>query len=73
MITQLARPDGLALRAGRPRALGTGRTRDPKGECDERAYTYQQERCDKAIISDDAGAQYVEFLRGAQEVMLLRR
>lgn len=42
MITQLARPDGLALRAGRPRALGIGRTKDSKSECDERAYTYQQ-------------------------------
>jgi hypothetical protein len=42
MITQVARTDGLALRAGRPRALGIGRTKDSKSECDERAYTYQQ-------------------------------
>jgi hypothetical protein len=41
-ITQLARTDDLALRAGRPRALGTGRTRRLESECDERAYTYQQ-------------------------------
>jgi hypothetical protein len=49
MITQLARSDGLALRAGRPRALGTGRTGHSKSECDERAYTYQQE-----VIGRDA-------------------
>jgi len=42
MITRLARTDDLALRAGRPRALGTGRTRRLESECDERAYTYQQ-------------------------------
>ena len=43
MITQMARSDGLALRARRPRALGLTRTRDLKSECDERAYTFQQE------------------------------
>ena len=44
MITRLARTDDLALRAGRPRALGTNRTGQLESECDERAYTYQQER-----------------------------
>jgi hypothetical protein len=44
MITQLARSDGLALRARRPRAVGTGRTEELKSECDETSYTYQQER-----------------------------
>jgi hypothetical protein len=42
MITQVARSDGLALRARRPRVLGLNKTRDWKCECDERAYTYQQ-------------------------------
>jgi hypothetical protein len=43
MITQLARSDGLALRARRPRAVGTGRTEELKSECDETSYTYQQD------------------------------
>ena len=42
MITQVARTDGLALRASRPRALGRNKTRDLNCECDERAYTYHR-------------------------------
>ena len=42
MITQVARTDGLALRARRPRAFGLNKAKGWKSRCDETFYTYQQ-------------------------------